>query len=140
MRSIAGDIKNRAGTAVYKNVAWPIISLMNPELSHNFSVWLAKTGLTPVDRVADDAVLQTTFLGKTFSENIDSMFCLWKATSMREGERRQKHVWVGDPVVGPLCAENPLGLAAGCDKHGEAVSLQLIHQLLLSFRSSLPVE
>ncbi len=63
----AGDIKNKAGVALYKNVAWPVISMMNPEVSHNFSVWLAKTGLTPVDHVPDDPVLKTTFLGKTFS-------------------------------------------------------------------------
>eukprot|EP00286_Rhodomonas_abbreviata_P010219 CAMPEP_0181328504 /NCGR_PEP_ID=MMETSP1101-20121128/22760_1 /TAXON_ID=46948 /ORGANISM="Rhodomonas abbreviata, Strain Caron Lab Isolate" /LENGTH=265 /DNA_ID=CAMNT_0023437415 /DNA_START=19 /DNA_END=813 /DNA_ORIENTATION=- len=80
---IAGEIKAQAGTAFYKNVAWPFVSLMNPEFSHSFSVWLAKYHLTPVDRVTDDAILNTTVLGRQF--------------------------------------RNPLGLAAGCDKHGEAV-------------------
>lgn len=78
-------------------------------MSHVFTIWLAKQRLTPVDRVVDDAILQTTFLGKKFSKFV--LVCKKIAQGMR-----------AETLLLRYCADNPLGLAAGCDKHGEAVS------------------
>ncbi|EKX38380.1 hypothetical protein GUITHDRAFT_115520 [Guillardia theta CCMP2712] len=78
---------------------WPILALQDPESSHELSVWMAKNGLTPIDRVAENPALKVNVFGKEFSEIL--------------GEEQRSSV--------TNIAGNPLGLAAGCDKHGEAV-------------------
>ena len=60
---------------------------------------MAKNGLTPIDRVAENPALKVNVFGKEFSEFL--------------GEEQRSSV--------TYVAGNPLGLAAGCDKHGEAV-------------------
>ena len=63
MLPCAGELKAKAGTFFYKNVAWPVITQMSAETSHNFAVMTARYGLTPWDRVPDDPILKTTVLG-----------------------------------------------------------------------------
>jgi len=80
---VAGYVKAKAGTFLYKKFAWPLISRMDGEDAHALSIWATRNRLTPVDRVPDAPELAVNILGKKFS--------------------------------------NPIGLAAGCDKQGEAI-------------------
>eukprot|EP00960_Hanusia_phi_P030518 748673-Hanusia_phi.AAC.2 len=51
-----------------QKLRWPILSLQDPESSHELSVWLAKNGLTPIDRVAENPALKVNVFGREFSE------------------------------------------------------------------------
>ncbi len=63
----SGEWKERVGTAAYKNVAWPILRKIDPEKSHELTIWASKNRLTPVDRVPDDPILHTEVFGLKFS-------------------------------------------------------------------------
>lgn len=67
----------------YKNVAMPLVRLIDPEVAHRLAVTSAKFGIIPTQKTTDPPVLRTSLWGIEF--------------------------------------ENPLGMAAGFDKHAEAV-------------------
>ncbi|KXS21629.1 hypothetical protein M427DRAFT_51047 [Gonapodya prolifera JEL478] len=71
--------------AVHELVIMPLVhKTMDPEEAHRLAIWLAKNGLSPVERGSpDDKLLEVHLFGKTL--------------------------------------KNPIGLAAGFDKNGEAI-------------------
>lgn len=77
----------------YKNVAIPLIQLINPEMAHNLSVKILKWGLVPKQKIEDSSSLQTSVWGLQF--------------------------------------KNPIGMAPGFDKQGEAV--EGLHKIGFSF-------
>jgi hypothetical protein len=64
---LTGEWKERIGTSAYKNVVLPALRTIDPEKSHELTIWLAKNRLTPVDRVPDDQILRAKVFGLTFS-------------------------------------------------------------------------
>lgn len=73
----------RGDEKFYREIAMPIVRVLDPETGHNLSIKAAKYKLVPKPRMPDPPSLKTEVWGRTFS--------------------------------------NPVGLAAGFDKNGEAV-------------------
>eukprot|EP00281_Chroomonas_sp_CCMP1168_P020833 CAMPEP_0206226800 /NCGR_PEP_ID=MMETSP0047_2-20121206/8285_1 /ASSEMBLY_ACC=CAM_ASM_000192 /TAXON_ID=195065 /ORGANISM="Chroomonas mesostigmatica_cf, Strain CCMP1168" /LENGTH=415 /DNA_ID=CAMNT_0053649913 /DNA_START=180 /DNA_END=1424 /DNA_ORIENTATION=+ len=64
---LAGDIKEKFGTGLYKHVLWQGVRLLDPETAHGLSIMAAKYRLTPTDRVPDDPSLAVETLGSKFT-------------------------------------------------------------------------
>lgn len=77
----------------YREIAMPLVQLMDPETAHNLAVTALKWGLVPKQRTEDSNLLRTG-------------------------------VW-------NLQFRNPIGMAAGFDKQGEAV--EALHKIGFSF-------
>ncbi|XP_036150707.1 dihydroorotate dehydrogenase (quinone)-like [Monomorium pharaonis] len=77
----------------YRDVAIPLVQLIDPEIAHKLAVKVLKYGLVPKQKKEDPSLLQTTVFGLHF--------------------------------------KNPIGMAAGFDKQGEAV--EGLHKIGFSF-------
>nr|KAJ3420930.1 Dihydroorotate dehydrogenase (quinone), mitochondrial [Polyrhizophydium stewartii] len=93
--------------SVYKWAVMPFIhAAYDPEEGHRLSIWAAKHGLVPRERTTDDSVLHVEV-------RVHGRRCFHRF-AMLTCEDLGRQLW-GKKIT------NPLGLAAGYDKHAEAV-------------------
>jgi dihydroorotate dehydrogenase len=88
-----------ARSALHRSFVTPLLRQLDPETSHRFALNILKSGLAPRDPLPDDARLKAR---------------------VRFGCRNSRFTFT-PPQIWELEISNPVGLAAGFDKDGEAI-------------------
>lgn len=100
----------------YANQLMPLLQkVVGPETAHVLAVKMIRLGLVPVNRYEDPASLVSLSLYFLKNDMIEFYSC------QKGGIHSKNVVFLQEMNVFGLKFKNPVGIAAGFDKHGEAV-------------------